>query len=187
MRGPVRWCKPYVHRYAPSLYYLHQYRLASRSISESPGERKRLWKQFLRAADGPCLQIAIKDSTGGRYGPNWTVVDRYDPRADRDDDIQALDFPDDTFAAAVCWSVLEHVPDPQRAVGELRRALRPGGLIWVQLPFLYPYHRSPEDYWRVTPDGLRQWMRGFEEIACACTFGARTPLIAGTYFYGRKR
>jgi ubiquinone/menaquinone biosynthesis C-methylase UbiE len=106
---------------------------------------------------------------------------------DRHDDIEALKFNDESFNAAVCWSVLEHVPHPQVAIRELYRVLKPGALIWVQLPFLFPYHASPNDFWRVTPSGLRIWMQDFEEIACACDYWAGTRLVAATYFYGKKR
>ena len=105
----------------------------------------------------------MKDEIGHEFGSNWVSIDKYDDRdfIDRHDDVENLEFPDATFDAAVCWSVLEHVPHPDRAVAELYRVLKPGGEIWVQLPFLFPYHESPRDYWRVTPDGLRLWMTWF--------------------------
>jgi ubiquinone/menaquinone biosynthesis C-methylase UbiE len=100
--------------------------------------------------------------------------------------VQSLDFPDEHFDAIVCWSVLEHVPDPIRAIAEMRRVLRPGGIIWIQLPFLLPYHADPHDYWRVTPSGLRQWMRDFDEVGCGGHYWARTKIVCSTFYYGRK-
>jgi SAM-dependent methyltransferase len=174
----------------PATAWAMEYWRAARKVGSKRGERDRLFDRFLADCAGkPGLQISVKDEIGRKFGPNWVSVDKYDTRAviDRNDDIEDLKFPDASFDAAVCWSVLEHVPHPQAAIAELRRVLKPGGLIWVQLPFLFPYHESPQDYWRVTPDGLRVWMADFEEIACACDYWADTKLIAATYFYGRKR
>jgi SAM-dependent methyltransferase len=69
-------------------------------------------------------------------------------------DMYRLPFRDETFGAAVCSEVLEHVPDPQIALAEIWRTLRKGGmligtvptesLIW-RLRFL-SRHRGHEPY-----------------------------------------
>lgn len=174
---------------SPFAFYALRYRRAAGKVAAPKGERNRLFQEFLsQCGTGPCLQIAVKDEVGDKFGPNWVSVDKYDEShyIDRHDDVEALDFPDQSFDAAVCWSVLEHVPNPQRAISELHRVLKPGGLIWVQLPFLYPYHQGPHDFWRVTPAGLRLWMRDFKEKSCACDYWAGTRIIAATYFVGTK-
>ena len=43
-------------------------------------------------------------------------------------DAQALPFPDRTFDAVVAGLVLNFIPDPARAVAEMKRVLRPGGI-----------------------------------------------------------
>src|SRR5687767_2416445 len=40
-----------------------------------------------------------------------------------------LPFPDASFDAALCTEVIEHTTDPERAVSELCRVLRPGGVL----------------------------------------------------------
>ena len=44
-------------------------------------------------------------------------------------DVQALDHPNDSFDAVVAAWMLYHVPDLDRALGEIARVLRPGGVL----------------------------------------------------------
>lgn len=184
-----RLIRNFARKHLPTSYFLAQYYRSARKVASQRGERDKLFGQFLDLCHAkPCLQIAIKDETGRKFGDNWVSVDKYDTREfiDRHDDIEDLKFSDNSFDGAVCWSVLEHVPHPDKAIKELHRVLKSGGFIWVQLPFLFPYHESPRDFWRVTPDGLRMWMHDFEAIACACDYWAGTKVVAATYFFGRK-
>jgi SAM-dependent methyltransferase len=48
--------------------------------------------------------------------------------------VTALGFHDESFDAVICNQVLEHVPDDRAAMLELRRVLRPGGLLIVGVP-----------------------------------------------------
>ncbi len=49
-------------------------------------------------------------------------------------DVTALPIRSSSADLVVCWDVLEHLPDPQRAVAEIARVLRPGGLAVLALP-----------------------------------------------------
>jgi SAM-dependent methyltransferase len=49
-------------------------------------------------------------------------------------DLQTCPLPLEGFDLIVCWDVLEHVSDPRLALENLRRALRPGGLLVVGSP-----------------------------------------------------
>ena len=45
------------------------------------------------------------------------------------EDILSLSFPDNHFDLVLCWGVLMHIPDAERAIGELIRVAKPGGFI----------------------------------------------------------
>ncbi|MBI5093517.1 MAG: class I SAM-dependent methyltransferase [Candidatus Hydrogenedentes bacterium] len=48
--------------------------------------------------------------------------------------IQEYNFVDRKFDVIVCWNVLEHVPDPLKALENLAHALRDDGLLIVEVP-----------------------------------------------------
>lgn len=49
-----------------------------------------------------------------------------------------LPFADDTFDRVICAEVLEHVPDYQTVLDEIRRVLKPGGVLAVSVPRFGP-------------------------------------------------
>ncbi len=49
-------------------------------------------------------------------------------------DATNLRFADATFDKVVCSEVIEHIPDTDRAIAEINRVLRPGGLLVVSTP-----------------------------------------------------
>jgi len=63
---------------------------------------------------------------------------------------------DEAYDAIILNAVLEHVPDPDLVIIELKRLLKSRGRLIVTAPFLQPYHRDPEDYRRYTRAGLEE-------------------------------
>jgi SAM-dependent methyltransferase len=63
--------------------------------------------------------------------------------------------PSATYDTVFCFEVLEHLPHPQRAMAEIARVLKPGGVLLVSVPHLSRLHEEPHDYFRFTPYGLR--------------------------------
>jgi SAM-dependent methyltransferase len=64
-------------------------------------------------------------------------------------DITQLQFADGTFDVILCSHVLEHVPDDGRAMGELLRVLKQGGVAIVQVPIDRARAETYED-WSIT-------------------------------------
>jgi SAM-dependent methyltransferase len=54
----------------------------------------------------------------------------------RHEDLTALTYPDAAFDLVLTSETLEHVPDPDRALAEIRRVLRPGGRHLFTIPRL---------------------------------------------------
>jgi SAM-dependent methyltransferase len=73
---------------------------------------------------------------------------------------------DGFFDTIFCNAVLEHVDNPVEVMREFNRVLRPGGCLYLCVPFMQPEHRDPGDYQRYTQDGLIKLVRdhGFEIV-----------------------
>lgn len=65
---------------------------------------------------------------------DYVTTDLHSPLADVKADICQLPFEDHSFDMILCNHVLEHIPDDQKAMQELYRVLRPGGLGIFQIP-----------------------------------------------------
>jgi ubiquinone/menaquinone biosynthesis C-methylase UbiE len=68
---------------------------------------------------------------------------------------------DGSVDAVWIQAVLEHVLDPQAVVAEIRRVLRPGGLVYASTPFMQQVHEGPYDFTRFTESGHRYLFRHF--------------------------
>ena len=67
-------------------------------------------------------------------------------RIDIVSDILDIPEPDGSFDAVLCTEVLEHLPDPVRALDEMARLLRPGGMFIITAPFWSLTHFAPYHY-----------------------------------------
>lgn len=59
------------------------------------------------------------------------------------------------FGTAVCLNVLEHVRNPFEVLAALYQAMAEDSLLIIETVFSFPYHPSPLDFWRFSPDCLR--------------------------------
>lgn len=75
-------------------------------------------------------------------------------------DLLALPFGDASFDFVVCFEAIEHVSDPQRALDELRRVIRPGGRLAVSSPNrgVYPAG-NPHHLHELTSQELEESLR----------------------------
>jgi SAM-dependent methyltransferase len=89
-----------------------------------------------------------------------TAVGLYETRPDVFADAAHLPFGDASVDGVILKDVLEHVRNPEMALAEIARVLRPAGQLMLWVPFLYPIHDAPHDYQRFTEHGLRAYLAG---------------------------
>jgi SAM-dependent methyltransferase len=76
--------------------------------------------------------------------------------------------PNGSADAIILSQVIEHLETPLLAMKEASRLLKPGGILFLSFPFLYPQHAQPRDYLRYTEYYLKSRLAGdeFEIIEC---------------------
>lgn len=119
----------------------------------------------LNVGAGGEVEVALRHHAEGR---SFKVVSLdIDPGRGPDmvGDVQDFDFGGRVFDAVVMAEVLEHVREPGLAVKAVHGALKPGGVLILSVPFLFPIHDRPDDYYRFTRYGLEWLLRDFAEVA----------------------
>jgi uncharacterized protein YbaR (Trm112 family) len=58
--------------------------------------------------------------------------------------------------SVICNAVLEHVVNAERVAEEMVRVLKPGGMLYAEMPFIFFFHGYPSDFRRFTREGVRR-------------------------------
>lgn len=97
----------------------------------------------------------------------------------------------DSYDTVICNEVIEHIPDPDKALAEIARVLKPDGTLVLGAPFLARLHEEPHDYMRFTEHALRSMCAAvdlhIDEMHVAGALGSflghqfSTALVGGTW------
>ena len=99
-------------------------------------------KKVLHIAPEQCFLKLFKKQKNLSY----TSADLYSPIADVKADICDLPFNDNVFDVVFCNHVLEHIENDTKAMSELYRVLKPGGLGIFQIPQDLSLAKTYEDF-----------------------------------------
>lgn len=117
------------------------------------------------ASSGSTLDLGAQTGPYAAHFPRRVAVDiKSGPGVQVVGDALALPFAEASFDVVLCTEMLEHVAEPQRAIDEMQRVLRPGGVLLLTTRFLFPIHDAPHDYFRYTKYGLRHLLRRFDIV-----------------------
>lgn len=101
------------------------------------GQPFRKYCQHLNYKSHDFAQLDAKTQIiGGKYG-----------ELDYISDICAIPEKDSTFDAILCTEVLEHVPEPIKAIKEMSRLLKPGGRLILTVPLAAFIHQAPYHFY----------------------------------------
>lgn len=86
------------------------------------------------------------------YGPNVDVVF----------DLELGTAGQRPFDTVICCSVLEHTPRPWIMAINISELVKPGGFLYISVPWVQRYHPYPDDYYRFSPRGVEQIFPDFK-------------------------
>lgn len=86
---------------------------------------------------------------------------------------KTMPFENNSFESAFGTEVLEHCQEPEIVLKEVLRVLKPEGIFFFTVPFLWNLHEVPHDEYRYTPFSLERHLKnaGFKEIKINATGG----------------
>jgi len=134
-----------------------------------PGFIRHVAESYCSADEARLLDIAPQDHEGARpFFPDNVTIDTLDINRDSKATYIAdicstndITIKSETYDYVVCTEVLEHTLKPFAAVEEIWRILRPGGMLFLSVPFNFRIHGPLPDCWRFTEHGLRAILEKF--------------------------
>jgi SAM-dependent methyltransferase len=99
------------------------------------------------------------------------------PQTDFIADAHDIPLPDASVDGVWIQAVLEHVIQPDRVVAEIHRVLKPGGIIYAEIPFMQTVHEAAYDFTRLTDTGVRWLFRWFDKIESGAVLGPGSALL----------
>jgi SAM-dependent methyltransferase len=104
-------------------------------------------------------------------------------------DGKTIPLEDESIDCAIATEVFEHCPNPEIVMKEIWRVLKPGGILFFTVPFLWNLHETPHDEYRYTPFALQRHLTnsGFTETEIKAMGGWDASLAQLLGLWVRRR
>ena len=117
-------------------------------------------KKVLHMAPEQCFLKLFK----AQKNLNYITADLYSPIADVKADICNLPFENNSFDIVFCNHVLEHIEDDKKAMSELFRVLKPGGMGIFQIPQDLTRDTTYEDFSITKPEDRKKHFGQYDHV-----------------------
>ncbi len=96
---------------------------------------------------------------------------------------------DNAVETIIATEFFEHCPQPEKIMKEMLRVLKPGGLLFITVPFIWNLHLVPYDEYRYTPFSLKRHLQnaGFINIELNALGGVDASLAQMLAIWYRNR
>jgi len=113
----------------------------------------------------------------------------YDTPPDLTWDGKAIPLESGAVDSALATELFEHCPEPEAVMREIARVLKPGGVLFFTVPFVWPLHDVPHDEYRYTPFSLERHLSasGFVEIEMRALGGWDSTMALVLALWVRRR
>ena len=118
-----------------------------------------------------------------------TDIESFEGSTDLVSDAHCLPFCANSFDTIMLIEVLEHLREPQLFFEEAISVLKPGGRLFITVPYMYHEHGDPFDFFRFSEGGLRQLAKSFSSIEVlrqGCRVHCMLDLLTTSSFFGKK-
>ena len=112
----------------------------------------------------PSKRAPVRDEAGAEnyLGIDYDIENKPDLAAD----VAHMPFADGALDLARSFSLFEHTYNYKESIDDVYRVLRPGGSLFIQVPFLLEFHGFPSDYYRFSHVALQRILEdaGFKMV-----------------------
>lgn len=157
---------------------LHRWELQDgNAIGLQKFDIKEAMKHFA-SFDAPVLHIGSKssilDTGGGKWRKHFVGKEFIGVDLERGDNVDhVFDITKNIsilrkktgikqFSTIICPHVLEHVKNPFEVASNIEKLLKKGGRGLISVPWAQGFHEFPNDYWRISFEGLKQLFQNCE-------------------------
>lgn len=146
------------HGYQQEIVFDFLYRAhldAKNGVVLDAGAGSQRYKEFFKDS----IYIAQEHPIAGAQNHKIKVYDILS-------DVKFIPLKDNSVDVVLSTSTLEHMEFPDLFFNEAYRVLKPGGKLYVNVPFVYHEHEAPFDFQRPTQWGLLKLYKtsGFEDV-----------------------
>jgi SAM-dependent methyltransferase len=154
---------------------------------------KRYLPQFsgivvdLGCGNMPYKEIILSNKAITKYiSVDWPETDMYKSQPDVVWDGKHIPLEDNSIDFLLLTEVAEHLSDPESVFREIKRILKPGGVLVGTTPFFWPLHEVPHDIQRLSPFGIKRIIDnvGFSSSEIIAAGGWKTSFAQFLCAYG---